>query len=40
MADIPIADPQHLTIALRKAGVLGEASVRDVAVESDRPTLV
>jgi hypothetical protein len=40
MVDIPIADPQHLTIALRKAGVLGEASVRDVAVESDRPTLV
>jgi thiamine kinase-like enzyme len=40
MATIPIAEPQYLTTALRNAGVLGEASVRDVAVESDRQTLV
>ena len=29
----PAASADHLTTALRKAGVLGEASVRDVAIE-------
>lgn len=36
----PAANPDHLTAALRKAGVLGEASVRDVAVKSSRDTVV
>ena len=40
MAAIPIADPHYLTIALRRAGVLGDASVSEVTVESDRPTIV
>jgi hypothetical protein len=40
MAAIPIADPQYLTTVLRRAGVLCDATVRHVAVESDRPTLV
>ncbi|HLY91452.1 MAG TPA: hypothetical protein VKQ27_20890 [Acetobacteraceae bacterium] len=40
MAAIPIADPEHLTAVLRRAGVLGDASVRDVTVESDQPTIV
>lgn len=40
MAAIPIADPQHLTTVLRQAGALGDGSVREVTVESDRPTIV
>ena len=40
MADIPTADPEHLTAVLRHVGVLGDASVREVTVESDLPTIV
>lgn len=34
------ADPAHLTDALRRCGVLGDGRVREVAVESSRPTLL
>jgi len=34
------AHAQHLTDALRRCGVLGEGRVRDVVVESSRPTLL
>ena len=38
---LPIAaDAQHLTDALRRCGVLGDGRVREVAVESSRPTLI
>jgi Ecdysteroid kinase-like family len=36
----PAADAAHLTEALRRCGALPEGRVRDVAVESARPTLV
>ena len=36
----PAANADHLTIALRKAGVLGDGRVRDVAVKSSRDTIV
>jgi len=36
----PAADAGHLTTALRKAGVLGDGRVSDVAVESSRDTIV
>jgi hypothetical protein len=36
----PAASPDHLTAALRKAGVLGEGCVRDVAVERSFDTLL
>jgi hypothetical protein len=36
----PAASPDHLTAALRKAGVLGESCVRDVAVERSFDTLL
>ncbi len=34
------ADPARLTDALRRAGALGDARVRDVVVESSRPTIL
>ena len=34
------AGAEHLTAALRRSGVLGEGCVREVAVESSRPTLL
>jgi Phosphotransferase enzyme family len=35
-----VAEAAHLTQALRRAGVLGEARVREVVVESARPTIL
>jgi hypothetical protein len=35
MAAIPIADLDNLTDALRRAGVLGDVSIRAVTLESD-----
>ena len=35
-----VAQAEHITHVLRRSGVLGAATVRDVVVESDRPTLV
>ena len=34
------ADAEHLTAALRRSGGLGEGCVREVVVESSRPTLL
>ena len=34
------ADPAHLTEALRRAGALGDACVRDIVVGSSRPTIL
>src|SRR5258708_24918496 len=36
----PVASADHLTTALRKAGVLGDGCVRDVAVERSFDTLL
>jgi hypothetical protein len=36
----PAADAEHLTDVLRRAGALGEGRVREVSVESSRPTLL
>ena len=33
-------DPEHLTESFRRAGVLGNAQVADVAVESSRATIL
>ena len=34
------ADAEHLTETLRRTGALGDGRVRDVVVESSRPTLL
>ncbi len=35
-----VTDVSHITAALRRSGVLGDARVRNVTVESSRPTIV
>jgi hypothetical protein len=43
MTDEPLtaaAEPEHLTEVLRRSGALGDARVREVAVESSRPTIL
>jgi hypothetical protein len=34
------AQADHLTASLRRAGVLGDASVREVVVESSQATII
>ena len=36
----PQATPEHLTVLLRRAGVLGGGEVIDVGVETSRDTLI
>src|SRR5207245_2646626 len=41
MTDLPgVTQPEHLSEALRRCGVLGAGRVRDVAVESSRATIL